>query len=249
MFALVSLRIPAGRVSTASMLTRRAGVSFRWVSHTLTRSFITSVVRAESASDKPNTTTKTKESAPKKKSTEKTAGAKTKVKKAVKKPAKKTTLVIPPSVQIPRRGPSPYMYFMTKVFKPELPQNKENFVANSRACAEAWKSLSEDERQKCTELSKEISAKISQERQDYINALDPKIVRELNRRRVAKGKYKIHQKLPYPVNGYVLWIQEYTSLHPELFKERLPLSRYAEIWKGVSDEEKQVKDYTFAGHQ
>ncbi|KAG6876914.1 hypothetical protein C0993_012129 [Termitomyces sp. T159_Od127] len=268
MSALAFLRIAARRASTVSTPTRRAGGNLRLVSNTLTRSFITSVGRAEPATTKPKATSQTSKSEKEnQKETVKTK-TKTKAKKAVEKPVKKATkqrrvniaswtgavliytaVRIPRDIKIPPLGMTAYIYFLTKIFEPEFPRTRENFAEIAKMGGEAWKNLSEAEKQKCVEAASAARAKANQERQDYINALDPKILRELNRRRVAIGKPKMHKKSGRSMNPYFMWIEEFRASHPGQYDEFGSVGRLGEIWSGMSDEEKQVKDSKFSGHQ
>ncbi|KAG6902427.1 hypothetical protein C0995_016606 [Termitomyces sp. Mi166 len=251
MFPVASLRIAPRRVFTAPVFTRTAGVTLKWVPRTLTRSFIMSVAHAEPASTKSKTPTKAKKSVPKKKVAEKTVKAKAKkaAKKPVKKPVKATKLVIPRSVKIPSYGLSPYIYFVTKIFKPEFAQTSENFLVNNKAAGAAWHALPESEKQKYRDICSAAHVEAAEKRQAYINSLEPAILRELNRRRVAKGKSKLHKTMQGPPNAYVSlngsmighrWMKEYQVSHPEVFKVRGFGSKIGALWRDMSAEEKQA---------
>ncbi|KAG6833132.1 hypothetical protein H0H87_010846 [Tephrocybe sp. NHM501043] len=251
----ISLSFTARRVIIAPALSRAAGVHYKWAPSTLTRSFITSVARAEPAKAKDESTAKTKKTVAK-------DGAKEAVKKVVKKePAKKADakLIIPQGTKIPPRGPTSYIYFFTKVFSAEHVINKDTFGDVSRAAGAAWKALSESEKQasrgstfnsgvpyitylqKYRDISSDLRAQAHKKRQEYTNSLDSKIIKEMNRRRALRGKpkvHKIHGPNGRPLNGYIRFSNNYRALHPDLGRDVVKAA--ANAWNALTAEEKEV---------
>ncbi|KAG6852980.1 hypothetical protein C0991_007757 [Blastosporella zonata] len=255
MLPLFSLRIAARRVPIAPAFVRTLGVNSRWTPSALTRSFITTVVRAEPAAKaQAKAAPKTKKAAPKK-----TVRAKKPVKKVVKKkPAKKADakLSIPRGTKIPSSGPSPYIYFFTKVFLSNRKMHGMNFQEYSKAAGEAWSALSDADKQ--ANISTALRVKAKEERVAYTNALDPKILKEMNRRRVAKGKNKVHKtrtaQTGRPLNAYMRWVSmifplpvltvgdrftlKYRASHPTI-KAVDSVKAAAAAWNATSAEERK----------
>ncbi|KAG6837408.1 hypothetical protein H0H93_010026 [Arthromyces matolae] len=253
MLPLFAVRLATRRVVSAPLFSRGASVAYKFAPNALSRSFATTILRSE-----PTKTTAAR-------TTKKPAAKKTVSKKSAKKPAKKAVkkkvvkakkkvvkkkvpvkLVIPRGIKIPPRGLSTYLYFVTKVFESPLPKvTKENMIETAKLAANAWKALPESQKDDLNRIAAPLRAQASKERQDYINNLDFQILKELNRRRVAKGKTKLHRRIGSQagrsLSGYMLWSSDYRK-SPNVAGQRLTLSALGEAWRNCSPAEKQASN-------
>ncbi|KAF8066767.1 hypothetical protein FPV67DRAFT_1768212 [Lyophyllum atratum] len=248
MLSLLSLRLASRRVPLAPILARAAARPHaKIVSYSQTRLFLTSALRAEPPKVHANESTDAEEKPKSRKtSTKSTTKAAAKPKKK-KKDAKPGKITIPRGLKVPKHGPSDFTHFLSAHFNPYRPKiTAENLLERSREGAETWKTLSLTEKEKIHAEAQALRDKIKIDRKAFILSLDPKILKELNRRRLARGKSRIVAHRPAeakrPSNQFILFANAYRQRHADEFKDQ-PVSvaakKAAEVWRGMSDEEKE----------
>ncbi|GLB41033.1 hypothetical protein LshimejAT787_0902480 [Lyophyllum shimeji] len=223
-------------------------------SPSLTRSFLSSVFRAESslaASEDRTSVADEFLSNPKsrsRKSDDTDASKSTQKGKRAKAAAKAERTVIPRGVKIPSFGPSAFTHFLANYYDTDHPKlTSETMILRSKEAAAAWAALPAYEKQKISAEARELRAKAREERAAFIASLDPGILKEINRRRVTKGKTRliVHREngnaLKQPLNSYFMFAQEYRERHPEVQHEPAGevSKKVAEEWRSMSDAEKE----------
>jgi len=113
------------------------------------------------------------------------------------------------------------------------------------ASGEAWKALSDSEKQHYVREAEKINASRHEEWQNYQNNMDPKTKRVLNEYLEGKQKRQLPRK-SRKLTGYAQFLKdEASSVQAPADVEGLGIGAYkfralAERWHAMSDSEKQV---------
>lgn len=166
------------------------------------------------------------------------------VKKKV--PAKPKRVTVSKDMMPPKQPPMPYIIFFSE-YNAKLPKvsSMEAMAPRSRDCGVAWNNLPDAEKQTYHEKYNALREDYLKERAEWFKRVDPKVLRELNKRYHAKGKRRMHKpKDPAapkrPLTSFMYFIQDYRNSNPV---DGLPATkigaRAGETWRGMSDEAKQ----------
>ncbi|KAL5521171.1 hypothetical protein ACEPAG_9093 [Sanghuangporus baumii] len=188
------------------------------------------------------------------KSVKKPAGKKKKAKKSLRSPRRPKKKVIKkegpvrirPGDKPPKRPAASYGVFISDQLKSEqVPEGTTSiqYIANkSREVGASWRALSEQEKQPYIERAAAAAADYKRRLEEYIKNTDPKIIKEINRRRSEKGKTKL-KRLHRHTNGYLLFTLEERQKRPSptsLDEGKVLVRDLGQAWNALSDEAKQV---------
>ncbi|TFK69985.1 hypothetical protein BDN72DRAFT_878061 [Pluteus cervinus] len=250
---------------TFSSLTRSSALSTNLVHHRVaansilgttpkwnaTRSFLTSAhvetpakTKTKAEGSKGTTAKKTKAEAttkPKKRTLKKRAVVK---KKPAKKPVKKP-LVVKPNMLPPKKAISPYFRFYQSYLSGlPKPTSVEEVRVLASQCAQAWRALSESEKQPYVDAFAVDRIEHDKKRMEWFNNVDPAVLRAINKRKVAKGNRKIikprNPDAPKrPMTSFFLFANDHRhSIDPSL-KTTDKAKKLGEAWKSLPAEEKE----------
>ncbi|KAG5645691.1 hypothetical protein DXG03_005529 [Asterophora parasitica] len=159
-----------------------------------------------------------------------------------KKPKAKPKVPKPTRIPtLPHYGPTPFIHFIKSYFNVDKPAvTSETLIERAQAAGVAWKELPEHEKEKIKAESRVLRDEAKIKRDAFICDLDPAVLKELNRRRVARNKPRVVAHYPdhvkRPNNAYILKTHGHTL-------EGLPLTQQAQkiggIWREMSEAEKE----------
>jgi hypothetical protein len=138
--------------------------------------------------------------------------------------------------------------------QPKL-ENREVAKNTIKRGAQTWNMLPEYEKQPYREKAHTLFDEYRGRLMDWHEKVDPAVLRELNRRRVAKGHRRLRgPRDPRPTSGYIRFLMrvrnEYTRTEEDYgayFKA--VASRASNQWRAMSDAEKaEYKDQAKADH-
>ncbi|KAF8632669.1 hypothetical protein AX17_004801 [Amanita inopinata Kibby_2008] len=243
----------ASRVSSALFNGTRPAISsykqLKFTPSSATRSVLTMarVEDAPMAKEKKKTAKVTKsesETKPKEKKTKKTAKAASPKKTTKAKPKKPAKIVITSDMKPPRPPGGPYVRFCVD-FGSKLPKMTSVSEATARAkeCSAAWRALSETEKERYRETHRVARQEYLKERQKYFDNVDDKVLKELNRRLLAKGKRRIRKPSredKAPPTSFFLFAQEFRKTHDLGDLGQIDIARRAgEAWRSLSESDKR----------
>ncbi|KAF7760262.1 transcriptional regulator family: HMG [Agaricus bisporus var. burnettii] len=213
----VALPIVAPRHHLTRPLLTRSFSSTPWVfSPTKAKAASTTTTKTK-VKAKPKSTTKTTTKAKvKAKPKAKTTGRKKKVAKKVAKP-----VFTREQLKVPTRRPAGgYLTFVAEQFaKQPKVSTSEGARERTRNIAAQWRTLTEQEQQAYKDKATEAGKKVKADFETWIENLDPAILREINRRRKARGKQKIRapSKGPKgPVPAFLQFLGDFKADNPNL---------------------------------
>ncbi|RDB26723.1 hypothetical protein Hypma_005407 [Hypsizygus marmoreus] len=223
-----------------------------------TRGLLTSVVvrepakKVEAKATKAKTATKAKaKTTTKAKATTKTKAkattkAKAKPKKAAeKKPKKKEAPKdISRGLKIPGQGPTPFTHFF-KQYCAALPKATDptEFVQRAKDAGAAWRDLPQAEKERIAQDVLPLRAAAREAREEFLRGLEPGVLFALNKRRVLKGKTRLHYTTPEadrrPTNSFVRFTLNYRATNDVSGKTPVEIAKTTgELWRGMSEAEK-----------
>jgi len=199
------------------------------------------------ADSKPKSTRRKSRSSPK------TAGkAKKKEKKTEKekkKKKKKRKVVAKPKVTInsevlpPKMPGNPFTQWLRDWLTTQ-PKNETLKIAqnNIKRGSQIWNELPEDEKQQYREKTHALMDEYRRRMEEWREKVDPAVLRELNRRRVAKGHNRIRGPRR-PMNGFVRFYMHVRSEYPRAEEDqkthfKATAERASSQWRAMSDAEK-----------
>jgi len=241
-------------LSTAQNLTTRPILSNRFLALSVLRSLATTSI----SRDAESTTTSEPKPAPKSKpkSTRKksASGGKASGKDKRKKPAKrrakkvetKKKITIGPQ-DMPPKGPgNAYILWFTEWLReqPKI-ENLEGAQSLAKKGSQTWSTVSDHEKQRYREKADSLMEEHKRRMNDWSEQVDPRLLSELNRRRVAKGLTRIRH-LPdssRPQTGFFRYVQhvrkEYTRTEGDSkINSAVVVARASNQWRAMSDAEK-----------
>jgi len=238
---------------TAQILSLRPILSNRFLALSVRRSLATTSIARDAESTEPEPAPKAK-SKPKPKATRKKsasttkASAKRKGNKPAKRPAKKVEtkkITIGPQDLPPKPPGSAYILWLTE-WRREQPkiENLEHAKSLTKEGAQTWHTVSDYEKQRYREKYDVLQAEYKRRMEDWREQVDPRILKELNRRRVAKGRTRIRAPATgRPLSGFFRYLQhvreEYARTEDTHKAYLLALtSRASSQWKAMGDAEK-----------
>ncbi|KAI5117606.1 hypothetical protein M0805_006719 [Coniferiporia weirii] len=176
----------------------------------------------------------------------------------LKKPTKKKETVKPAKVKVtsqdmpPPKPGGPYFVFFRKYFADVDLSNASDkrtaIVQASKDAAAVWQGLSESEKQVYRDEYVAARAVYEKKREEYFKTVDPAVLKEINRRRAARGKPKI--KTPTtnrkPLTSFFLYLaDERKALSPvegpDGPEQMIAFAKArGEKWRTMSDADKQT---------
>ncbi|KAH9061180.1 hypothetical protein EDB87DRAFT_1612353 [Lactarius vividus] len=117
----------------------------------------------------------------------------------------------------------------------------QNYV---RQAAQTWHTVSEDDKQRYKEKSESLMTEYNRRMEEWRKKIDPALLRELNRRRVAKGLPRIRGPSgDRPLSGFFRYLREVREnisreQAPDHFKATALAQRAGSQWKAMSEAEK-----------
>ncbi|TFK37127.1 hypothetical protein BDQ12DRAFT_685833 [Crucibulum laeve] len=239
------------RLSTRTFLAVRSSAHTAILLNTQTRSFLTTSRRESPAKANEElvqvrkvtkTTTKT---AVKKPAIKKAAPKKPKVKKA------KDKVTVPRGTTPPKGPGGPFMLFFTDFKNRTKPTvTRDEIVELSKSAAAEWHTLSDAQKEVYTKKSGALKEQHDVELKQWLESLDPQVLKELNKRRVKYGKRKLVLKSTgpkRPAGPFFMFLQdfrkEYFIQHPPVAgSTRITESTKvaAEAWRAMAPEAKEV---------
>ncbi|KAK7434670.1 hypothetical protein VKT23_020078 [Stygiomarasmius scandens] len=233
------------RIAPNSSLLPRAFLSSHQSRHFLTSARLQLAATTDGKPTKSKSTakgTKPKSAAKKNPAAKKSAQKKTPTKRvAAKKPKKPTfdrTLMTPP-----KRPSSPYFIFNTERFRAANIKNLDEAKVVAKETSDLWKSMSDGEKQVYSEKSVLARAEYLKAYEEWYKSLPRGYFLEINKRRVAKGKSRLHRPTTLPKSPSPPWtafMKEYRAKRgiTGRFTESLPEIHSA--WKSLPEDEKAV---------
>ncbi|THU85141.1 hypothetical protein K435DRAFT_806162 [Dendrothele bispora CBS 962.96] len=183
-----------------------------------------------------------KKAAPKKKpAVKKNAPKKKPAKRVATKPKKRTfdrSLMVPP-----KRAPTPYFIFNTERIRAANVKNLDDAKVVVKETAELWGRMSEGEKQVYHERSIVARADYLQAYEAWFKALPPGYLLEINRRRVAKGKLKLHRPTTLPKRPsppFTAFLKNYRDQHAITGPFTVSLPDIHAAWKNLPESEKET---------
>ncbi|KAF8659822.1 hypothetical protein AX16_001707 [Volvariella volvacea WC 439] len=233
-----------------SLLKRTAFVQKGAIGHAVDlRAFHSSPLSNTPEAAKSKTASKDAKPAAKAKTGTATKAKKTATTKAKKGPAKKKAekpkrAVIKPEMRPPKRPPSAYfLFYLDFLEKNNLkPADKQDVVNFSIKSSQAWKELTLGEKQRYHDLCATKFAEYNASYDEWARNVDPAVLKELNRRKKARGGREFH--LPKdgpsrPLSAYLMFAQETRSALPAGLTFAEAGRKLGENWKGLSEAEKE----------
>ncbi|THH30461.1 hypothetical protein EUX98_g3715 [Antrodiella citrinella] len=193
----------------------------------------------------PAATTKRAARTTKKPATKKTAGAKT---KAAPKPKKKAVnQVAPPKLtkeQLPPKRPmKPYTIYATEFYATNPSTDK--LPVRAKAAGEAWKSLSDAEKEPYRERYQEARAAYQVVIEEYTKNTPPEILRRVRAKHLKKRKLRLQNDPtlirtagPFPYFYKTWYNTDGKAIHGSAVSEAMKAA--AEKWRTMPDAEKQT---------
>ncbi|KAF8625681.1 hypothetical protein AX15_005256 [Amanita polypyramis BW_CC] len=188
--------------------------------------------------------------------TKDTEGKKAEKQKPKPKP-KPSKIKITPDMKPPRPPAGPYFRFSSErnARHPKASSLQEQ-ATRSKETGEAWKLLSESERQPYYESYRHGREEYLKKRQEWLDNVEPKVLKQLNENRAKVGKPRIVKRRGGPLTPFiqcVLRIQSEVPAHHTLFRfaqnfyaeqqEKFTVAelgqRTGEAWRALPEEEKQ----------
>ncbi|PFH47571.1 hypothetical protein AMATHDRAFT_67547 [Amanita thiersii Skay4041] len=218
----------------------------------VTRSFVTTPrVAFPAAAKKAAPKKTTKAAAPRKKAAKKKTAAKPKVKakpkrKAAPKPKPKPKIVLKREMLPPSSPGGPYLQF-AKEYHAKYPIKSLPEAAEAmKKCGAAWNALDKSEKEKYYEQYRKAFEEYAVKRAEYFATVDPEIIKEINRRKKAKGKSKIRPPPPpveqrRPMTSYLQFYHDYRKEHSQGASDLKILAAEAgKAWRELPEAKKQV---------
>jgi hypothetical protein len=232
----------------ASNLSISAHKCFLLSPNTLTRSFIASSrvpfaleqVKSEPEEDSPKTEKTTTSKANKASKPEK------KQKRGVtKEPKLEPKVVITDDMKPPRIPAGSFFRFSREWFS-NRPKSKSILeqAELAKECGVAWQSLSEDEKQPYRETARIEREAYSKERRQWLENVDPLVLKGLNKLQAAKGKPRIKPLKKQndngrPLNPFLQFTIDFRSEQGQVVPPTEIFRRAGEAWRALSDTERQ----------
>ncbi|KAH9960624.1 hypothetical protein BC827DRAFT_1376608 [Russula dissimulans] len=159
------------------------------------------------------------------------------------KAIKPKAVTIRPEDKPPKSPGSPYTLWMSEWF---LSQPKidglpaaQNLVKQG---AEVWRTVSEHEKQRYREKWNDLRVEYLRRVEEWREQVDPAVLRELNRRREARGLSRIRGD-SRPLSGYFRYVQDVRQEYPRTEEDnktyfKALIQRASSQWKTMNDVEK-----------
>lgn len=260
MFSFIGLRFGARIISPTLSVTTLALSRRLFLSHFQTRSFLTTsrLALATTGTAKKSVAKITHTASKKKSTSEKrvTAKKKTPTKKKTltkkKTPLKKKASVKPKRVIIPvttarkpKRSASGYGLYVQKHITDVSPTTK-SMQEIFKDAAINWRILPEHEKQQYSEDAASLREQRAKESLKWFDSIDPRILKEINRRRVARGKFRFRKpKDPNAPkinrNPFLLFLSDLRKSDEVAGFSIAAIGRLGgERWRDMSSSQKQV---------
>jgi len=238
-----------GIFSIARVLPGRAISSNQSLAMTVQRNLATTATGSTTDSEPaPEPESKLKSAHRKTGSSAKAAGKDKKngdVERRAKKAEKELKVTISPKDRPPKHPGTPYILWMTDWFRTQ-PKIENSEMAQSRVKegAEIWHTVSDYDKQQYQEKFEVLRAEYNKSIEEWREKVDPAVLRELNRRRVAKGLSRIRGPgTGRPMTGYSRFCIHLRDEYPRTDEDhqthfKALAARASSQWKGMSDVEK-----------
>ncbi|KAL4266328.1 HMG box domain-containing protein [Pleurotus pulmonarius] len=174
------------------------------------------------------------------------------VRVAKKRVARKKRAVKPPRVTLamapPRGYPGAFILFhKQRVMEGRSPsKSMDEAKQSARDSGNAWRALSEAEKEPFLKQAQVLREEYRKKREEYFENNDPKILKAINKKRVAKGHNKLRNhrpagQEPRPLSAYFRFMREFRYTSEASHLGGVAAARTAgERWRAMSEEEKDV---------
>jgi len=180
----------------------------------------------------------------KRKSSKKGKGEKA-TKRRAKKVETKKKIVIRPEDRPPKAPATPFTLWFSDWYReqPKI-ESLETAQGTIKKGAQIWHTVSEYEKQQYREKYESLRADYNKRREEWRAQVDPRIFREINRRRAAKGLPRIRGlKSGRPMTGFFRYFQQVREEYPQTEEDNKTYIKALAVrasgqWKAMSDTEK-----------